>query len=89
MALCLPGVTPFKFPTPHAGSPATLSCSQAAAAALPLPSTMAEPLKPTAHLVEAGVPTGKSFDLRTLWSRGTGRVMVDPTTAVAMDHRDK
>jgi hypothetical protein len=45
---------------------------------------------PSPPLVVAapGVPS-KPVDLRTLWSRGAGRVMVDPTTAVAMDHRNK
>lgn len=36
---------------------------------------------------EHAAPRVKTLDLPTLWFKGTGRRRVDPTTAVAMDHR--
>lgn len=82
MALCFPGMKA-KAPLPHPGAPTGLGTHAAAAAAASSIHIAAEVPPPP------GVPVLQKFDLRTLWSRGAGRVMVDPTTAVAMDHRDK
>jgi len=76
------GGTKPPLPVPNVGSPAALVSSTGRSHSSSTPQLM--------ELVAGGSPSKKPpLDLRTLWARGTGRVMVDPTTAVALEHRDK